>query len=113
MSGDLFCDYSCGLIVFETRFTKGALSDLAQLSAFKRVRILDAIEAQLSTQPLTRTRKRKPLGPGDIPPWEHEPPVWELRVGQFRVFYDVDPEAQRVYVRAVRLKGRRRTKEIL
>ena len=99
--------------MFETRFTKGALSDLAQLSAFHRVRIFDAIEAQLSTQPLMPTRKRKPLGPGDIPPWEHEPPVWELRVGQFRVFYDVDTDMQHVYVRAVRLKGRKGTKEIL
>lgn len=99
--------------MFEITLTKGALSDLARVSAFHQVRILDAIEVQLSQQPLTRTRKRKPLVPGDIPPWEHEPPVWELRVGHFRVFYDVDTDLQHVVVRAVRLKGRKGTKEIL
>ncbi len=39
--------------------------------------------------------------------------MWELRVGQFRVFYDVDTDMRHVYVRAVRLKGRKGTKEIL
>jgi mRNA-degrading endonuclease RelE of RelBE toxin-antitoxin system len=39
--------------------------------------------------------------------------VWQLRVGQFRVFYDVDADIQHVFVRAVGLKGRKGTKEIL
>jgi len=35
-----------------------------------------------------------------VPPFEAVPPIWELRVGNYRVFCDVDDEEQRVYVRA-------------
>jgi mRNA-degrading endonuclease RelE of RelBE toxin-antitoxin system len=38
---------------------------------------------------------------------------WQLRVGDFRVFYDVDVEQKAVIVRAVRRKGTRTTEEIL
>ncbi|HSF17656.1 MAG TPA: type II toxin-antitoxin system RelE/ParE family toxin [Vicinamibacteria bacterium] len=49
-----------------------------------------------------------------IPPWGDELPVWELRVGDYCVFYDVSEEEKVVYVRAVRRKpGGRRTKDIL
>jgi mRNA-degrading endonuclease RelE of RelBE toxin-antitoxin system len=41
----------------------------------------------------------------------HRPLVWELRVGDVRVFYDVDAEAQEVNVRAVRRKGQGQTTE--
>jgi mRNA-degrading endonuclease RelE of RelBE toxin-antitoxin system len=37
------------------------------------------------------------------------PPVWELRVRAFRVFYDVDEDAKLVHVRAVRRKNPRDT----
>jgi mRNA-degrading endonuclease RelE of RelBE toxin-antitoxin system len=40
-----------------------------------------------------------------------EPPLWELRIGDFRVFYDVDNERQRVYVRAIREKPPHATSE--
>lgn len=58
------------------------------------------------------SRRKKELA-GVAPPWEHVVPVWGLRVGEYRVFYDVDEEAQLVRVRAVRRKGRRTTEEIL
>ena len=45
------------------------------------------------------------------PPWEHEEPVWELRVGPFRVFYDVNEAEQSVVIRAVREKTPHRTTE--
>ena len=35
------------------------------------------------------------------------------RVGDLRVFYDVDEESQELVVRAIRRKGTKRTKEIL
>jgi mRNA-degrading endonuclease RelE of RelBE toxin-antitoxin system len=37
--------------------------------------------------------------------------VRELRVGKYRVFYDVDEPAQRVIVRAIRAKPPGRTTE--
>jgi mRNA-degrading endonuclease RelE of RelBE toxin-antitoxin system len=48
-----------------------------------------------------------------IPPWDSVRPVWQLRVGDFRVFYDVDEMRQEVIVRAIRRKGKNTTKEIL
>jgi mRNA-degrading endonuclease RelE of RelBE toxin-antitoxin system len=48
-----------------------------------------------------------------VPPWEHVPPVWQLRVGDHRVLYDVAAEARLVVVRAVRRKGRSTTEEIV
>lgn len=38
------------------------------------------------------------------PSFECEPPIWELRVGNYRIFCDVDDAAQMVFVRAIREK---------
>jgi mRNA-degrading endonuclease RelE of RelBE toxin-antitoxin system len=38
-------------------------------------------------------------------------PVWELRIGDFRVFYDIDVEGLVVTVQAIRLKPPDRTTE--
>jgi mRNA-degrading endonuclease RelE of RelBE toxin-antitoxin system len=46
-----------------------------------------------------------------IPPWAAEPPIWELRVRGYRVFYDVSEEEKVVYVRAVRKKPPAKTTE--
>ncbi len=56
---------------------------------------------------------RKKMLTGIQPPWNALRPVWQLRVGDFRVFYDVDTRSRRVVVRAVRRKGRKTTEEIL
>jgi hypothetical protein len=55
-------------------------------------------------------RNRKLL-PGLRPPWEQELPVWELRVGEWRVFYDVDVAQCIVTVRAIRHKPPHATTE--
>ena len=46
-----------------------------------------------------------------VAPWEHAEPVWELRIGGYRIFYDVDEEVSVVVVRAVRHKPPYRTTE--
>jgi hypothetical protein len=62
---------------------------------------------------IVRTRNRKQLV-NLIPPFEAIPPVWELRIREYRVFYDVSEEERIVYVRAVRRKlAHRSTGEIL
>jgi len=48
---------------------------------------------------------------GLVPPWEHVPPVWELRIGEYRVFYDIDEKAKLVMVRAIRHKPPHKTTE--
>jgi mRNA-degrading endonuclease RelE of RelBE toxin-antitoxin system len=84
--------------------------DLANLRTYERKRILDSIEKQLKYEPKRETRNRKPLV-GLIPPWEHVEPVWELRVGEYRVFYDVDEVVSVVKIRAIRHKPQHKTIE--
>jgi mRNA-degrading endonuclease RelE of RelBE toxin-antitoxin system len=96
--------------MFVIEYAEGISYDLAQLRAFERSRLLDRIEQQLAHEPTTPTRNKKQL-PGLTPPWDHEPPVWELRVGEYRVFYDVDEGEQHVKVRAVRTKPPHATTE--
>jgi mRNA-degrading endonuclease RelE of RelBE toxin-antitoxin system len=99
--------------VYEIRFAKGVEADLKRLTAYYRRRVLDAIETQLRDSPTTPVRNRKLLV-NLTPPWEAEPPIWELRVGEYRVFYDVSDEEQVVYVRAIRRKpAGKSTEEIL
>jgi mRNA-degrading endonuclease RelE of RelBE toxin-antitoxin system len=99
--------------MFTIEFSEMVVEHLDELRPFDRERVLDEIDEQLAHQPTWETRNKKKLT-GLVPPWEHVAPVWELRVGEFRVFYDVDEEESRVTVRAVRHKlPHKTTEEIL
>jgi mRNA-degrading endonuclease RelE of RelBE toxin-antitoxin system len=99
--------------VFEVRFAEGVEEDLRNIRIYYRNQILDAIEKQLAHEPGIRTRNRKLLE-NLIPPWQTVAPIWELRVGEYRVFYDISPTEPVVYVRAVRRKRRgTKTEDIL
>ena len=101
------------MCVFEIRFAEGVEEDLRNIRIYYRNQILDAIEEQLAHEPDTRTRNRKLLE-NLIPPWQRVAPIWELRVGEYRVFYDVSAAESVVYVRAVRRKPRgTKTEDIL
>ena len=67
---------------YEIEFADTAINHLASLTARERSVAIDAIERQLSYEPLAETRNRKLLRPNPIA-------AWELRVGTLRVFYDV------------------------
>jgi mRNA-degrading endonuclease RelE of RelBE toxin-antitoxin system len=99
--------------MFEVRFAEGVAQDLKKIAIFYRKRILDAIEEQLVNTPDLETRNRKALTKL-VPPWEGIEPVWELRVGEYRVFYDISRDDNIVYVRAVRRKPPgKKTEDIL
>jgi mRNA-degrading endonuclease RelE of RelBE toxin-antitoxin system len=99
--------------MFTVEYTEGVLEDLKGLRAADRKRVLNKIDEQLLHDPAQPTRNKKVLK-GLKPPWEHEEPVWELRVGKWRVFYDVSEAEQRVVVRAVREKPpHQSTEEVL
>ena len=89
--------------MFEIRFAESVEDDLRKIQVYYRDRILDSIEEQLTYEPETPTRNRKLLE-NLTPPWQTVAPIWELRVGEYRVFYDVSAAESVVYVRAVRKK---------
>jgi mRNA-degrading endonuclease RelE of RelBE toxin-antitoxin system len=96
--------------MFELRVSEDVETDLRGIKAYYRERILDAMEEHLSHEPNVETTNRKILV-NLVPPFETVAPVWELRVGDYRVFYDVDEQAEIVYVRAVRHKPPHKTIE--
>ncbi len=99
--------------MFDIQLSTGVWNDLKPLPVRDQRIILDAIEEQLTHQPTTRTKKRNILL-NLVPPWQNVPPIWELRVEDYRVFYDVAEEERTVYVRAIRFKPpHSQTEEIL
>ena len=98
-------------MAFDVEFTVSAGRELKVIRASEKRRIVDEIEEQLTEQPAVATRNRKCLVGKIETGFEHIPPLWELRVGEYRVFYDVDSKANKVYVRAVRRKAQGQTTE--
>lgn len=99
--------------MYEIHYAPEADDEASELSAYRLTEILDTIEHQLSHEPTVTTRNRKYIS-GIKPPWAEKEGFWELRVGEYRVFYDVDEEATQVVVQAIRHKPpHNTTKEIL
>ncbi|MBM4123121.1 MAG: hypothetical protein FJ249_11095 [Nitrospira sp.] len=62
------------------------------------------MERQLAHEPTKETRHKKPIRPNPVAPWE-------LRVGSFRIYYDVQDDLEPVVlIRAVGVKERNRLK---
>ena len=81
-------------------FSPDAEEHLRRLAARQQVTILDAVDRQLAQEPTIETRNRKPMRPNPLAPWE-------LRIGAFRVYYDVEEKPKRVvFVRAIGHKQR-------
>ncbi len=81
-------------MAYVIEISEDAERHLANLPARDRRMVLDSIEVQLSHEPTTPTKHRKLLRPNPIA-------AWELRVGEFRVFYNVQQEHILVIVVAV------------
>ncbi|MDQ2999039.1 MAG: type II toxin-antitoxin system RelE/ParE family toxin [Chloroflexota bacterium] len=81
-----------------------ALDHISAFKARQRRIILDEIETQLSHEPTFVTQQRKPMRPNPLA-------SWELRIGQFRVYYQVEQDQADqaiVYIIAVGIKIRDR-----
>ncbi len=68
--------------MYQIELTPEALDDLSTFRKFDQVRIIDAMENQLSNEPTAEARNRKRLRPNKLA-------EWVLRVDTFRVFYEV------------------------
>lgn len=80
--------------MYEVEYTRNALEDLLSFKKRDQQIISSAIDEQLTWQPTLETRNRKPLQPNDLS-------QWELRIGQYRVFYDVDTIVRIVAIKAI------------
>ena len=81
-------------------YSPEAEGHLRALTARQRAVVLDTVDELLAHQPTVETRNRKPMRPNPIAPWE-------LRIGDLRVYYDVEDEPEPVVcVRAVGVKDR-------
>jgi mRNA-degrading endonuclease RelE of RelBE toxin-antitoxin system len=85
---------------FDIRLSQQAISHLKYFSARQQAIILDGIEAHLSFEPSVKTKHRKLMRPNPLA-------SWELRIGGFRVYYDVhEHPVATVEVLAVGVKRR-------
>jgi mRNA-degrading endonuclease RelE of RelBE toxin-antitoxin system len=97
-------------VPFAIQIVPSALHELQGFKNFYQRQIVDAIEEQLKHEPTTTTRHRKVLNVTEAP-FGFNPPLWELRIASFRVFYDVDESHKNVFIRAVREKPPHATNE--
>ena len=70
---------------------------MSLLRKHERRRRFDEIEKQLKHQPAHETRHRKKLRPNQIA-------EWELRVDNFRIFYDIDKDGKIVKIATIGYK---------
>jgi mRNA-degrading endonuclease RelE of RelBE toxin-antitoxin system len=84
---------------YKIGFTESALEDLAWFRKNEQNEIRDGIYENLGHEPTVETHNRKRLRP-------NETAEWELRIGKFRVFYDVEEAGRIVAVEAI--AGKRR-----
>lgn len=99
-------------MAYRIEFDPDAESELLGLRAYDRNIILDAIEDQLEHEPTQETRRKGALSLVRVS-WEHSGPIYRLRVGDFRVYYQVVDEGALVTIKAVRKKGTKTTDEIV
>ena len=84
---------------YKIRFTGSALEDLAWFKKNEQNAIRDGIDENLGYEPTVETHNRKKLRP-------NETAEWELKIGKFRVFYDVDEAVPLVVIDAMAEKRR-------
>ena len=86
---------------YEVRWSPDARDHLQRLAANQRAFVLDNVEPHLIEQPAEPSKKRKQLA-------ENPLATWELRLGDLRVFYDVNASENAVEVVAVGVKEHNR-----
>lgn len=87
---------------YRIEYSPDAEDHLRALTARQQATVLDKVDEQLIHQPAVETRNRKPTRPNPLAPWE-------LRIGELRVYYDIeDAPNPVVYIRAIGIKQRNR-----
>ena len=79
---------------YDIEYTDEAFDDLGWFKKHEQREVLDGINQNLQHEPEKLTRNRFPMRP-------NQTADWELRIGRFRVFYDVDQAARLVLIVAI------------
>jgi mRNA-degrading endonuclease RelE of RelBE toxin-antitoxin system len=72
-------------MAYSVFYSPEAVDHLSVLPKAEQVLVVNEVDLQLMHQPTLPTQKRKLLRPNGIAPWQ-------LRLGDIRVFYDVQEE---------------------
>jgi mRNA-degrading endonuclease RelE of RelBE toxin-antitoxin system len=89
---------------YQIEYTDAAIDHLKFLTTRQQRTVLDTVDEQLKYEPLVETRNRKPMEPNSLA-------TWELRIGNLRVYYDVEENTVSVvYIQAVGVKNRNRVR---
>ncbi len=84
-------------MAFRIIYSPEAVDHLQALPKAAQMLVVDQVDEQLTHGPQLPTRRRKLLRLNPIAPWE-------LRLGNIRVFYDVQEEPSLVKIAAVGIK---------
>jgi mRNA-degrading endonuclease RelE of RelBE toxin-antitoxin system len=85
---------------YAIEYTPRAIDNLRAFSARDRRIVADAVDVQLSQRPMIPTRNRKPMR-------ENPLAQWELRVGEFRIYFVLEEEPEpKALITAVGIKDR-------
>ena len=85
--------------MFEIEYTDSARQDIKALRKFQQKIILDGIDKHLQFEPTVEALNRKRMHPNAIADWE-------LRLGKYRVLYNVAEQVKLVAIQAVGFKVR-------
>lgn len=80
--------------MFNIKFTEDAIEDLRVFPAYEQKWVVAALESELASAAAEESDDRRRLRP-------HELAEWAIRLGDVRVFYDVDVANQTVKIEAV------------
>ncbi|MDJ0677810.1 MAG: type II toxin-antitoxin system RelE/ParE family toxin [Calothrix sp. MO_167.B42] len=87
-------------MAYRIEYSPEAEVHLQSLTARQQAIILDTVDEHLMYQPTLETKNRKLMRPNPLAPWE-------LRIGDLRVYYDVEEESEAVvYINAIGVKER-------
>lgn len=89
---------------YSIQYSPDAEDHLRALTARQQAIVLDMADKQLIHRPTVETGNRRPMRPNPVAPWE-------LRIGNLRVYYDVEEEPEPIVrIRAVGVKQRNRVR---
>ncbi|NEQ67811.1 MAG: hypothetical protein F6K21_20340 [Symploca sp. SIO2D2] len=85
---------------YRIEYSPESETHLQSLTTRQQVIVIDGVDEQLMYQPTVETRNRKLMRPNPLA-------LWELRIGDLRIYYDVEEEPEPVvYINAVGIKER-------